>query len=247
MKAVVGYDHRRNDVLNISSERFAKITKAVFAEAGIKTTLLSGLIPTPLVPFSVQALGCACGVMVTASHNPAADDGYKLYWGNGCQITSPHDKLIAEEIEKSLEPWREYNVDDVEADGEVTKELTDKVREKSTRISVVYGKAQGPLTLSRLSLDRLPSVFRRHQIQPLHLHLLLHLFLFSSPQIRVHRDAWRWIAFHYPLSLRIRGRERSSCAESGQARPLVPYCLLPQPGRKGRLELGTGVFGGGRV
>ena len=46
--------------------------------------------------------------MVTASHNPAADDGYKIYWENGCQIISPHDVGISERISENLKPWCDY-------------------------------------------------------------------------------------------------------------------------------------------
>ncbi|KAG7268082.1 hypothetical protein CRUP_027560 [Coryphaenoides rupestris] len=57
------------------------------------------------VPFAVSHLGLCAGVMVTASHNPKEDNGYKVYWDNGAQIVSPHDKGIATAIEENLEPW----------------------------------------------------------------------------------------------------------------------------------------------
>ena len=65
-------------------------------------------VHTPLVPFGVNYLGAAVGVMITASHNPAQDNGYKVYWGNGCQIIPPHDKGIAESIAQNLRPMRDY-------------------------------------------------------------------------------------------------------------------------------------------
>lgn len=142
--AVVGYDHRREDVLGISSERFGRITKRVFEEAGIKTILLSGLVPTPLIPYSVQSLSGCCGVMVTASHNPKSDDGYKLYWSDGCQITSPIDGEISESILKgeNLKPWVTYNFENVEEDKEETKRLTLEYFEKIKEgmCSGVYGE-----------------------------------------------------------------------------------------------------------
>eukprot|EP00518_Triparma_eleuthera_P012588 CAMPEP_0182480934 /NCGR_PEP_ID=MMETSP1319-20130603/36538_1 /TAXON_ID=172717 /ORGANISM="Bolidomonas pacifica, Strain RCC208" /LENGTH=244 /DNA_ID=CAMNT_0024682495 /DNA_START=48 /DNA_END=778 /DNA_ORIENTATION=+ len=110
LKAVVGYDHRENKALGISSARFAQITKAVFTHAGISTVLLDGLVPTPFVPFAVRELGCCCGVMVTASHNPKEDDGYKLYWSNSCQITPPHDSGISSSILQNLTPWSSYDL-----------------------------------------------------------------------------------------------------------------------------------------
>lgn len=66
--------------------------------------MYSELVHTPLVPFAVNMLGATAGVMITASHNPAQDNGYKVYWSNGCQIIPPHDKLIALHIEQNLKP-----------------------------------------------------------------------------------------------------------------------------------------------
>lgn len=63
-----------------------------------------GLVHTPLVPFAVKMLKATAGVMITASHNPAQDNGYKVYWSNGCQIIPPHDKNIAQHIEQNLSP-----------------------------------------------------------------------------------------------------------------------------------------------
>lgn len=106
--AVVGYDHRRHPTLNISSLSFAILTALVFAEAGIDCLLLHNFVMTPLVPFAVQKLGAVCGVMVTASHNPKQDNGYKVYDSDACQIRSPTDKAIASEIKNNLEPWKDY-------------------------------------------------------------------------------------------------------------------------------------------
>jgi phosphoglucomutase len=106
--AVVGYDHRCNPALNISSLSFAVLTAIVFAEAGIDCILLDGFVLTPLVPFALKQLGAACGVMVTASHNPKQDDGYKVYASDACQIRAPMDKEIADEIQNNLQPWTDY-------------------------------------------------------------------------------------------------------------------------------------------
>jgi phosphoglucomutase len=106
--AVVGYDHRCNPSLNISSLSFAILTAIVFEEAGIDCILLDGLVLTPLVPFALKKLDACCGIMVTASHNPKQDNGYKLYASDGCQIRSPMDKDIANEILNNLKPWTDY-------------------------------------------------------------------------------------------------------------------------------------------
>lgn len=95
---VVGYDARHN------SARFARLAAAVFVAAGVRTRLFSAITPTPYVPYAVRKYAAAAGVMVTASHNPKEDNGYKVYWSNGAQITSPHDKRIAAAIEQHLQP-----------------------------------------------------------------------------------------------------------------------------------------------
>eukprot|EP00519_Triparma_laevis_P001456 CAMPEP_0182502376 /NCGR_PEP_ID=MMETSP1321-20130603/13256_1 /TAXON_ID=91990 /ORGANISM="Bolidomonas sp., Strain RCC1657" /LENGTH=331 /DNA_ID=CAMNT_0024707251 /DNA_START=42 /DNA_END=1034 /DNA_ORIENTATION=+ len=123
--AIIGYDHRKNPELNISSKRFGQITKAVFTHHSIPTILLDGYVPTPLVPFAVKELGGCCGVMVTASHNPKDDNGYKLYWSDGCQITEPHDSGIQSSImqPENLKPQRSYDIDLVSTDVDSTSQL----------------------------------------------------------------------------------------------------------------------------
>lgn len=106
--AVIGYDHRQNPDMQISSLSFAILTVLVFQEAGIDCILLNGFVLTPLVPFVVQKVGAVTGVMVTASHNPKLDDGYKVYANDACQIRAPMDTEIAAEILKNLDPWIDY-------------------------------------------------------------------------------------------------------------------------------------------
>lgn len=59
-------------------------------------------------PFVISEYNCCAGIMITASHNPAVDDGYKIYWENACQIIPPHDIGISNEISKNLRPWCSY-------------------------------------------------------------------------------------------------------------------------------------------
>lgn len=109
---IIGYDHRK--LGNLSSLNFARMTAAVFLHEGFKVYVLEGLVPTPLVAFGVRDLGCCCGIMVTASHNPKQDNGFKVYWGNGSQIIPPHDSGIAARIDANLVPWKEdYDCDNV--------------------------------------------------------------------------------------------------------------------------------------
>lgn len=96
---VVGFDGRHN------SRTFASITAAVFLSRGFLVYLYDCTVPTPFVPFAISNKGMAAGVMITASHNPKDDNGYKVYWSNGAQIISPIDKGIAEQILRNLKPW----------------------------------------------------------------------------------------------------------------------------------------------
>ena len=97
---VIGRDAR------YGSEEFTRDSAQIFAGAGMKVFVLPRPLPTPVLAFATKELGCDVGVMVTASHNPAQDNGYKVYLGgivdginyNASQIVSPTDSSIAQEI-----------------------------------------------------------------------------------------------------------------------------------------------------
>ena len=94
---VIGFDGR------VNSDVFAKDSAEVLTGMGIEVLLLDEMGPTPLVSFATRYLNLSAGIMVTASHNPPRDNGYKVYLGgdfNGSQIISPVDNEIAEEIAK---------------------------------------------------------------------------------------------------------------------------------------------------
>ncbi|MEI7506162.1 MAG: phospho-sugar mutase [Actinomycetes bacterium] len=94
---LIGFDARRK------SDVFALDTARVAAARGMKAMLLPQVIPTPVLAWNITQLGVAAGVMVTASHNPPQDNGYKVYLGSGAQIVPPYDTLISDAIE-SFDP-----------------------------------------------------------------------------------------------------------------------------------------------
>ena len=96
----IGYDSR------IHSDLFAETAAAVFAANGIKVHLYPRLMPTPALSFAVRDLKCDGGVVVTASHNPAKYNGYKVYGSDGCQITTEAAKAIQLEID-AVDPFED--------------------------------------------------------------------------------------------------------------------------------------------
>ena len=114
---VVGYDARYN------SDVFAEDTAAVMVGAGLQAVLLPRPLPTPVLAYAIRKLGCVAGVMVTASHNPPQDNGYKVYLGDGSQIVPPADEGISAAIDavgpldgvRRAEGWTRLGEDVVES------------------------------------------------------------------------------------------------------------------------------------
>jgi phosphomannomutase len=94
IKAVIAFDCRHN------SKSLAKVVADVFSANGIQVYLFSDLRPTPELSFALRHLGCQCGIVLTASHNPPEYNGYKVYWEDGGQIVPPEDEAIINAIEK---------------------------------------------------------------------------------------------------------------------------------------------------
>lgn len=92
LKVAIAYDCRHN------SDSLAKLVADVFSANGIKVYLFSELRPTPELSFAVKHLGCDCGIVLTASHNPPEYNGYKVYWNDGGQIVPPQDNEIINAI-----------------------------------------------------------------------------------------------------------------------------------------------------
>ena len=91
-RAVISHDSRNR------SREFAELTASVFAGMGLKVFLFDAIRSTPELSFAVRHLNCDVGVMISASHNPPADNGFKAYWSHGGQVTAPHDKGIVNAV-----------------------------------------------------------------------------------------------------------------------------------------------------
>ena len=92
IKVAIAYDCRHN------SQKFAKVVADVFSANDIEVFLFEELRPTPELSFALKHLGCHCGIVLTASHNPPEYNGYKVYWQDGGQLVPPQDAEIIKEI-----------------------------------------------------------------------------------------------------------------------------------------------------
>ncbi|MBR2968159.1 MAG: phospho-sugar mutase [Clostridia bacterium] len=148
-KVVISYDSR------IDSSLFAKTAASVFAAAGISVFITPTLMPTPFLSYAVREMGCDIGVMVTASHNPAKYNGYKVYDSSGCQICEDKAQVIAQFISKvdafrvnvhSFEYYLKHN-DIVYLQDSVLNSYIEQVKsvlgETKADVSVVYTPLNG--------------------------------------------------------------------------------------------------------
>lgn len=135
---VIAYDSR------INSERFAKTTASVLAANGITVCIWPDISPVPTVSYGVRALHASAGVMITASHNPASDNGYKVYGSDGCQITTETAKSILNKINAMdiFEDVRYFDYDKGLQSGRIqhiTPEVLDAFLEDVKNQSVLFG------------------------------------------------------------------------------------------------------------
>lgn len=153
LSAVIAYDSRHY------SDIFAKTAALIFAANNIKCHLFSSLRPTPELSYAIRELGCDTGIVVTASHNPPAYNGYKVYWSDGAQITPPHDTGIIEEVNavSSVKMMEEdaalragkLHIIDTEIDEKYWALLkrkitrTDIIQEMSKSVKIVYTPLHG--------------------------------------------------------------------------------------------------------
>lgn len=96
-RVVISFDSR------LRSEEFAKLTACVFAAQGFQVWLYDRPHATPQLSYAVRELACDCGVMISASHNPPSDNGFKAYWSTGCQVLPPHDAGIIACVDAATE------------------------------------------------------------------------------------------------------------------------------------------------
>lgn len=170
IKVCVSYDCRNH------SKEFAKITADVFSANGLHVYLFESLRPTPELSYSIRKTGAQSGVMVTASHNPKEYNGYKVYWADGAQITSPVDKDIVTEVNAISDPsmvkftpgegagrieMMGSEMDKAYLDDILSLMLSPDARAKHSDIKIVYTPLHGtgvrlvPMALERLGFKNI--------------------------------------------------------------------------------------------
>lgn len=150
----IAYDSRR------MSPEFALDSALCLCANGIKAYLFESLRPTPELSFSVRELGCIAGIVITASHNPAEYNGYKVYWEDGAQVTAPKDVEIIQEV-NSIHDFSKAKIMDKEAAVEkglltmIGSEIDDKyieqlkklvinpISEEGKKLKIVYTPLHG--------------------------------------------------------------------------------------------------------
>ncbi|MBI2327980.1 phospho-sugar mutase [Candidatus Curtissbacteria bacterium] len=136
---VVGYEARK------LSKPFAELCCRVFAASGIKSYLFDGLRATPEISFAVRHLGALAGVMLTASHNPRTDNGFKFYWLDGGQVVPPVDQKFMEFV-KNVSEIKKASFEEALKSGMVTivgKEVDEAYFEAVRKLTLVKNRSAG--------------------------------------------------------------------------------------------------------
>ncbi len=144
IKVAIAYDCRHN------SKKFAKLVADVFSANGIMVYLFSDLRATPELSFAVKHLGCQCGIVLTASHNPPEYNGYKVYWEDGGQLVPPQDEEIIAEINS-------LNYEDIQF--KANEDLIAYIDEEVDTAFAEASVANGSLGTSKEAKDNLNIVF----------------------------------------------------------------------------------------
>ena len=149
IKTAIAYDCRNN------SKELAKLVADVFSANGIHVYLFSDLRPTPELSFAVKHLGCQCGIVLTASHNPPEYNGYKVYWEDGGQLVPPQDQEIISEINSlayseikfetntNLITYIDEDVDAAFADASVKNGSYNTSQEAKNKLNIVFTSLHG--------------------------------------------------------------------------------------------------------
>jgi phosphoglucomutase len=137
ISVAIAHDCRNN------SEELAQVVADVFSANGIHVYLFDGLRPTPELSFAIRELSCHGGVMLTASHNPKEYNGYKAYNEHGCQLVSPQDQMVMEEVQAI------QDIDDVKFDG-----VDANIETIGKKIDEKYLDALFELSISREEIQR---------------------------------------------------------------------------------------------
>ncbi|MCF0176314.1 MAG: phospho-sugar mutase [Bacteroidales bacterium] len=152
LSVCISFDSRNN------SKEFAKITADVLSSNGIHVYIYDNLRPIPLLSYAVRSKKANAGVMITASHNPKEYNGYKVFWNDGAQITSPVDKEIVAEVatitdpsQVRFEPVEEcggielmgHEMDEAYLNDVMTLTLSPEARAKHSDLKIVYTPIHG--------------------------------------------------------------------------------------------------------
>lgn len=152
---VIAYDTR------LTSPELSQYAARVCAANGFKTYLFDSFRATPELSFAVRHLGCVAGIVISASHNPPQDNGFKAYWSDGAQVTAPHDKGILDAAIQVSNINADINFDEAVSSGKIQiiessvdqayiKAVLDQSRSQNRDVELVYSPLHGTGQVSTL-------------------------------------------------------------------------------------------------